>query len=368
MEKRNNGKKLQESLFWVSAHSETKKAEAERRIKEEQIHVDYEVREYPLEVVVQKYETDLEEGKNEIFIPAYQRPYVWGTQQESEFIESLLLGLPIPYLFTADNEGRSEIVDGSQRIRAIYYFFNDVFPLRGLNILKDLNGFYFSDLVESRQKRLKKRTIRIIELTDKADYGVRKEMFRRINVSPTILTDMEVRQGLYEGEFLEFVKGCTETRLFIKLCPTSSKKEKKGARAELVLRFFAFGERLNEFEQQVDTFIDAYIKDKMLDFDKKTMLNSFNAVLSFVDKYFPHYGFAKSAKAISTPRVRFEAIAVGVALALKENPDLVTTKEAVLEWLESEEFKAVTTTDAANNKANVMARINFVKNQLLGTI
>ena len=83
-----------------------------------QQEVDYTVREYPIEVVVAKHIKGLDEGTNDIFVPDYQRDLVWDDKRQSKFIESLLIGLPIPYLFVADvgNEdvaGRLEIIDGT---------------------------------------------------------------------------------------------------------------------------------------------------------------------------------------------------------------------------------------------------------------
>ena len=80
-----------------------------------------------------------------------------------------------------------------------------------------------------------------------------------------------------------------------------------------------------------------------------------------VEKYFP-YGFAKTKNAKSTPRVRFEAISVGVALALRENLDLVPDS---MEWLGSEEFKKHTTTHASNSPRRVSGRIEYVRDVLL---
>ena len=91
------------------------------------------------------------------------------------------------------------------------------------------------------------------------------------------------------------------------------------------------------------------------------MKTEFDRMLSFVKKYFP-FGFAKTSRAKSTPRVRFEAISVGVALALREKPDLVPQS---MEWLDSEEFKRHTTTHASNSPARVSGRILYVKNMLL---
>ena len=91
-------------------------------------------------VLVDKYINGAEDGANEIFVPDYQRNFVWPLRMQSRFIESILIGLPIPYLFVADvsNEdeelsGRLEIVDGTQRIRTLTAFSqNDLRLLFGL--------------------------------------------------------------------------------------------------------------------------------------------------------------------------------------------------------------------------------------------
>ena len=84
-------------------------------------------------------------------------------------------------------------------------------------------------------------------------------------------------------------------------------------------------------------------------------------MLTFVENNFP-YGFAKSKKAKSTPRVRFEAISVGVALALREKPDMKVNN---VNWLDSDEFREYTTSDASNNEGRLKARVEYVRDQLL---
>jgi hypothetical protein len=84
--------------------------------------------------------------------------------------------------------------------------------------------------------------------------------------------------------------------------------------------------------------------------------------MDFVARYFP-YGFKKSANANSTPRVRFESLAVGTNLALRAEPDLVPLP--VLSWLESDQFQELTTTHASNSAPRLRGRIEFVRDQLL---
>lgn len=362
-------KNIKNQLDLFPRHSDEQKDLAEQQIIEEQKIVDYEVREYTIELLINKYEQGLENATNEIYIPTYQRKFVWDSKRQSKFIESLLLGLPIPYLFLADSEeseGRSEVVDGSQRIRTLKYFLDNILVLKKLEKLTNLEGFRFSDLPLSRQRRFKKKTMRLIELTDKADIKVRKDMFERINTSSVSLNDMQVRRGFYEGKFIEFIHDCTENSKFKILCPIPNKKIDTEERSEMVLRFFAYSDNYLNFVHNVREFIDEYTKSKNQSFDASCMAEEFEDMLDFVDIHFP-YGFKKSPNHMSTPRVRFEAIAVGVNLALREKHNLVPA-EAVESWLNSQEFAKYTTSDAANNKSKVIGRINYVKDQLLGKI
>ena len=81
----------------------------------------------------------------------------------------------------------------------------------------------------------------------------------------------------------------------------------------------------------------------------------------FVRNTFP-FGFAKTQNATTTPRVRFEAISVGVVLALRINPTLKVDNVA---WIDSEDFEEYTTSDASNNQGKLKRRVEYVRDQLL---
>lgn len=349
--------------------SELQKAEAEEEILENQRIVDYDTKEYPVEVIVEKYLVGKEDEDNEIFVPDYQREFVWPNDRRSKFIESVLIGLPIPYIFVADvskGEGRLEIVDGSQRIRTLAAYVSNEFELSGLKKLKKLNGFLFSDLPIARQRRFKRRTIRMIELTERADEAVRRDIFERINTGSLLLNDMEQRWGIKEGPLLEFIRECASDALFKKLAPLSDSVELRRERDEFVLRFFAYLENYLDFDKRVVEFLDEYLEKHQPGFDAakaEPMRAEFKRMLEFVDRFFAPNGFRKGTFHTRTPRIRFEAISVGVALALRENPALVP---ASLDWLNSAEFKKHTTSDASNSRPKVKARIEFVRDQLLG--
>jgi uncharacterized protein with ParB-like and HNH nuclease domain len=104
----------------------------ELQIENEKQNVSYDIREFTLEYYVDKYLKNEESGTNELFVPDYQREFIWDYKRQGRFIESVILGLPVPLFFVAEiNEGndefdgRLEIVDGSQRIRTLAAFVSN---------------------------------------------------------------------------------------------------------------------------------------------------------------------------------------------------------------------------------------------------
>ena len=84
---------------------------AEMEIREKQKAVDYDTKQYPVEVLVKKYAEGLEDDTNELYIPDYQRQMIWEEARQSKFIESIILGLPSPYIFVADLRPKDDYID-----------------------------------------------------------------------------------------------------------------------------------------------------------------------------------------------------------------------------------------------------------------
>lgn len=358
----------------ILSEIESIKTTAEEQIRTHQKDVDFQTKEYTVELIVQKYSAGIEEDQNELFIPDYQRDFTWPEKFKSKLIESLLIGLPIPYIFIADvasddpeYDGRTEIVDGSQRIRTLHAFLTNQLVLTELKLLTQLNGFRFEDLPPSRQRRFNRIPIRIIELSQQCNEDTRRDLFERINTGSDVLKAMEIRKGSDLGNtplYKQVIKPCSELALFKTLAPMSPSKEKRDERMEFTLRFFAYLENYQNFQHSVREFLDDYMRNHS-DKDDATihrMNEEFQKVLEFAHSHFPN-GFRKTENAKETYRVRFEAIAVGTALALRENPNLVPDNMA---WLDSNEFKKHTTSDASNSKPKVKARIEYVRDKLLG--
>ena len=267
-----------------------KKEIAEAQIRDRRKPVDYNTLEYPVEIIVQKYLDGIDDDENEIFIPDYQREMTWDEDRQSKFIESVLLGLPIPYIFVADtseNEdlARLEIIDGTQRIRTLARFVNNKLKLNNLEKLDSLNGFTFSDLPLARQRRFKRTTIRMIQLTEDADEETRRDLFERINTGSVELNEMEKRRGSKPGKFLDLIEELSKLKQFRSLCSFTETEIKKRDPQEFVLRFFAFLNNYKNYSgKKVHQFLDEYLEqaNKSESLNIKVMKNEFISVLDFV--------------------------------------------------------------------------------------
>jgi hypothetical protein len=343
-----------EHLFEIS---EADRAAAEDEIRARQHEVRYDLRDFTIDYIVQEFRNDL------FYVPPYQREFIWNDPHKCRFIESVILGLPIPMMFVADMEdGRLEIVDGAQRIQSLEQFTNDDLVLSGLHRLPSLNGFHYSDLPKPQQRKFGTKALRMVVLDDSTSSELRQEIFDRVNTSGVKARASEIRRGALAGPFMDFIRERAHDARFVRLCPISARLRQRREDEELVLRFFAYSDRYKKFQHDVDRFLDRYAKEHRQAFDRERMRSEFDATMEFVEGYFPH-GFAKGGASQTTPRVRFEALAVGTNLALREQPNL--RARPVRKWLESEDFRKHTTTHASNSGPRLRGRIEYVRDQLL---
>lgn len=356
-------------------------AEAERQIIAYSRSVKFTVTEYSFEFIVQKLNTE------RYYVPDYQRKLIWPVAKQSKFIESVLMGLPIPFVFFwQDHDGRLEIVDGSQRLRTIRDFMADKFRLRDLETIPALNGFYFTALPRSRQLKFAEQSIRVIILDNNTDAVTRTEMFARINTGGTTANDAEIRRGSLPGPFMDLVIELAEDQTFVELTPISQPLIDKREREELVTRFFAYLEGFNpalndgngdipSYKEEPRRFYFNFVKDMndriSAELDANgvsatinTMRAAFSSALNFIQRVSPH-GFTKSETGNQVPRVRFESIAVGAALALKADETVADRIADITPLLISEQFLDATKSDAANVKSRLLNRITLTRNWLL---
>ena len=352
------------------AISQSQIDKAEAQIAEQSRRIEFYLTEYSVELLASKMQS------GDFEIPPYQREDTWEPERKSRFIESLLMGLPIPFLFFWERaEGKLEIVDGSQRLRTIYQFILGDFTLGELDVLTALEGMKFRDLPVSRQRKVNNRSIRGIVLNENADDQARFEIFDRINTGSKIANKAEVRRGALIGPFLDMVIELTGNPLFKRLAPVPDMSEKLREREELVTRFFAYGDGftqhngLRDYHDRPSDFLFAYAKKMNAYFVNKPAeipdyQQRFLNTMDFVSRIFP-YGFRRKASGKATPRTRFEAIAIGSYLAIREKPSLMKRTSIPLPWIEGDEFAAAIGSDGANVESKLKNRIHFVRDRLL---
>lgn len=355
----------------------------EGQIESEQRNVKYDIREFTIEYYVDKYSKDVEKDKNELYVPEYQREFIWTDSRQSRFIESLLLGLPVPLIFVAENQndGRLEIVDGSQRIRTLDAYVNDKLELTGLKKLTELNNTKFSQLGMTRQRKFKNISMRMIVLNDQTTPEIRNEMFDRINTSGVTLMAMEARRGIYKGPFTDFIMRLAKNESFLKLCPMAGYTQNRREEEEMVLRFCAFSETYPNFELSngvslkrngVADFLNNYIEQKNAMNDEEDMKQKeqdFLKVVNFVNQIFPEQGFAKAKGVIGVSKPYFEAISLGALFALQEKSDLIPEN---VEWsiLDKKQpnhfFTILSSRYRTHTPQKLKERIEYAKKHFLG--
>ena len=352
-----------------------KKKKIEDQIQLEQRTISYDMKEFTIELYVNKYIENIDKDDNELYVPDYQREFIWDEKHQSRFIESLFLGLPVPFMFSAEikESGRLEIVDGSQRIRTLAAFMKDELVLSRLEKLSEMNGCKYSELPIGLQRSFKNIAIRMVVLSSKATEEVRNEMFDRINTSSVPLLPMETRRGVYKGGFTDFIAELANDPRFKRLCPLAKYMQNRREEEELVLRLFAFYELYPNYgvieNKGVAKYLDNYLAEKNKAFNKeeKAVLKKlFFSLIDFIEKVYPGQGFAKKKGAIGISKPYFEAIAVGICLALKENPRLKPEFKNSLEINKNNRndfFRLLDGRYKTHTALKIKNRIEYVKGQ-----
>lgn len=242
--------------------------------------------------------------------------------------------------------------------------------LEELDLLTEASGLRFADLSESRQRKVRNRSIRGIVLNEKADEQSRFEVFDRINTGSKIANKAEVRRGGLPGPFLDMVIDLAGDALLAELAPVSKQSVNLREREELVTRFFAYGDGLEGYKDRPADFLFAYAKKmnavlKAEPARVEKYRQRFHQAMQLSKAIYP-LGFKKKERATETPRTRFEALAIGAQLALAEKPALLHAPPDTSAWIGSEEFAELTKSGGANPIASLKGRLHYVRDKLLG--
>lgn len=209
--------------------------------------------------------------KNIDLNPDFQRRDAWDQSKKSKFIESLILGLPVPPIILAERKDKKNsylVIDGKQRLLSIMQFCAkeeetdfDRLYLKNLEILQDLNGYNYSKLTASSTSsdyinQFDNQTIRAVVIRNWPNEKFLYTVFLRLNTGSLKLSPQELRQALHPGEFLTFVNKYSESQNPVWSLLKLKKADSRMRDIEIILRFYAFKNFLSTYKDSLKDFLD----------------------------------------------------------------------------------------------------------------
>jgi len=225
---------------------------------------------YPVDSIVKRIENQEivvpkfgEQPSEESEFVGFQREYVWPRRKADRFIESLLLGLPVPGVFLVkEPSGILLVLDGHQRLHTLHAYYEGVISgeeYRLINVQDRFKQKRYKDLDAEDRRRLDNSIIhstivRQDEPTE--DQSSIYVIFERLNTGGVNLQPQEIRVALYHGEFVRVLRELNETEDWRELFGAKSKRLKD---MELILRFFAFHYYGTNYRAPMKDFLNRYI-------------------------------------------------------------------------------------------------------------
>ncbi|NEX62483.1 DUF262 domain-containing protein [Noviherbaspirillum galbum] len=209
----------------------------------------------------------------DLFItPEYQRVFRWSKFQQTRFIESVILGIPIPPIFVAeDNKGKWEVVDGLQRISTILSFFGLLNEMPDKNnlvltegeIVRELEGISIETLPLKLKTSIKRSVCRVEIVRWDSQEDIRYELFNRLNTGSSPLSDQEIRNCIFRSypvDLNQVLRDLGKRADFISLINPTQRKKEEMFLEELVLRYFAFKNIQGEIKTTVPQYLTEFMK------------------------------------------------------------------------------------------------------------
>ncbi len=209
--------------------------------------------------------------RDDIFIPPFQRDYVWSHREASRFIESLLLGLPIPGIFLAreSDTKRLLVIDGQQRLKTLRFFYEGVFNpdpesetrqvFRLLGVQPQYVGKTYATLDDKDRIVLNDSIIHATIVKQELPQGEQSSVyhiFERLNTSGRKLSPHQIRVAIYHGGFIELIRELNGLAPWRAIFGRRSRTLKD---QELILRFLALLFDQGSYERPMNEFLNDFV-------------------------------------------------------------------------------------------------------------
>lgn len=309
---------------------------------------------YTIDGLVKRFDRD------DIYRPEFQRNFVWTHPQASRFIESILLGLPIPsvFLYREEKQQRHLIVDGLQRLTTLHAFskgrlpHNDkVFKLTGVKSRFD--GKTLDELKPQDQRRFEDAIIHamiIQQMSPDDNSSSVFHIFERLNSGGTPLQPQEMRAAIYHGSFQRVLGQLNENQLWREIFGNEHRRAKD---QELILRFLALHFEREKYQRPMKGFLNEFMRvNREIDVRRQDdFSSSFSTTIQRAHE-------ALGEKAFRPIRIMNVAVfdAVMVAIAARPDHNAGQIADAYNRLIHNEDFMRLST-ESTSNESNVFGRI-----------
>ncbi|PZO41987.1 MAG: DUF262 domain-containing protein [Shackletoniella antarctica] len=317
-------------------------------------------------------------GRGDIIIPEFQREYVWTQSEASRFIESLLLGLPVPGVFFAkeSESGKFQVIDGQQRLRSLEFFYSGyfnpskdskkrtVFTLQ--KVQRKYEGLTYEDLEDKDRRTLDDSIIHatIVKQDSPEDDNTSiYHVFERLNNGGQRLTAQEIRSAIYHGNLLDAIRELNSNEHWRNAF--GGRKNRRLKDQELILRFLALYFGGEKYERPMKEFLNRFAKkhiqasDQFIESCKNIFLQTIRVIDSSIERPF------RPERALNTAVL--DSVMVGLArrISAKGEPDVNRFKASYTLLLENSEYLELISR-ATSNEANVNRRIELSEEAFSG--
>ncbi len=329
---------------------------------------------------------------NELIIrPEYQRLFRWSLKQKTALIESILLGIPVPPIFVAeDKEGIWELVDGLQRVSTFISFFGELdddltkivfddqdesenevqieedlriwnkWELESGGLIPSLEGLTIDTLPNKYRINLKRAVCRVEIIRGESNIAMKYELFKRLNSGGSKLTPQEIRNAIFRGInpiVNELLLELSQNQNFRRLTSLSNQKKQELYDQELILRFVALLNNMSDINDNLENYLNHFMEQAVSSatFNKKQYKVIFEEVVQMLNAIGNDSTF-RNDRNLFVPAL-FEGITIGIAQNIekyRDNDELLESK--ISEIKADVEFKRFSGS-ASNSRSRIRNRL-----------
>lgn len=323
--------------------------------------------------------------KEIIISPEYQRAFRWDEQRQSDFIESILLGIPFPSIFVATNaDGKWELIDGLQRVSTVLAFFNELkdengksYPKNGLklvegSLIKGLKGVTIDTLPLEYKLQIKRTPCRVEIILKESEFKMRYELFKRLNTGGEGLSRQEIRNCIFRGldsRYSNFVAELSNNKIFREIINISTQNEEMMYYEELVLRYLTLKNQGTRYVQaNIQDYMDNYLENQCKKFDESTVNGDrqlFENIMNILKGLKEKNIFKLGRRYFTTSMYDAIMLSLSEDIANLSQIDISELGQKIAELKEREEF-AKYVGSASSNPTSITNKVKIAKQVLLG--